>query len=138
MNDHSLERVGAYADGELLPDEESAFAEHLRTCTECRRELALIRKMGGAMRKMTEDPAPRSVWERVHLRIARPIGWILLLSGVAIWIALAVVEWYRARTLSAEYLATTAVTIGLVLLFVGVAYEQYQDWRRTPYRDIER
>jgi anti-sigma factor RsiW len=138
MREHPLDRIGAYADGELGAAERQAVEAHLRACTECTRELALIRTMGGAMREALDDQPATSVWGTVQRRIARPVGWLLFVAGVVVWAALAALEWYRERSLTLEWLAATAVGIGLALLFVGVASEQYREWKDTPYKDVQR
>ena len=136
MTEHRVDLISAYADGELAPVEARALEAHLRECTECTRELALIRALGGALKATMSNPPTRSVWESVNARIARPIGWVLFTAGVAVWIALGVMQWYRERALTAEWLAGSAVVIGIVLLAVGVAYEQYREWKTTPYKDV--
>jgi anti-sigma factor RsiW len=138
MSNHPLERIGAYADGEVAPAEAAAIEAHLGACTECTRELALIRAMGGIMRNAVRTGAPRrSVWDAVHRRISRPVGWVLLLAGITTWLALGLAQWYRERALTAEWLAVSAVGTGLALLLAGVAYEQYRDWKETRYKDIQ-
>ncbi len=137
MTEHPRERISAYADGELSTQDAGAVEAHLRTCTECARELALIRTLGGEMRAMADERPDRSAWEGVHRRLTRPLGWVLVVAGVVTWAALAVLEWFRTRELSAEWLATTALVIGLALLVVGVGYEQYREWKRSPYKDVQ-
>jgi anti-sigma factor RsiW len=138
MNRHPHELLGAYADGELDAGQTALVAGHLQECTECARELALIRSMGGAMRGMITAAPERDVWSGVHRRLTRPIGWLLFVAGFAVWAAMAVVEWFRHGELSWEWLSLTAIGIGLALLFTGVLFEQYRDWKNTRYRDIER
>ena len=138
MNGHPRDLLGAYADGELQPTETARVAGHLTTCTECARELALIRSMGGAMRAMAGSTRPRGVWATVHRRISRPIGWLLVIVGVAAWSALAALEWFRSRELTLEWLAGSAIGIGIGLVAIGVAYEQYREWKETRYKDIDR
>jgi anti-sigma factor RsiW len=138
MTTHPHELLGAYADGELDAADTARVAEHLTRCTECARELALIRSMGGAMRSMVNQTEPRGTWDAVHRRITRPVGWLLVVAGVAIWLALAIADWYRSRVLSWEWLAGSAVAIGLVLLAAGIGYEQYREWRETRYRNVMR
>ena len=64
MTNHPLERISAYADGELTQEEERSVEAHLSVCTECSRELALIRALGGAMKaslaKPKEEPSAES------------------------------------------------------------------------------
>jgi anti-sigma factor RsiW len=138
MNRHPHELLGAYADGELDAAATARVAEHLTTCTECARELALIRSLGGAMRTMVNDTPSRGLWNAVHRRITRPLGWLLIIGGAAVWTALAVVEWYRSRELTWEWLAGSAFVIGFVLLAVGIAYDQYREWKETRYKDVSR
>lgn len=138
MNEHPLELISAYADGELSREEASRVEAHLEECTECVRELALIRSIGGAMRTTPTPPTGPGVWPAVHRRLTRPIGWILFLAGVIAYAALAILEWYRERTLTLEWLGTTAIVLGLALLLASVAYEQYQEWKNTPYKDVDR
>jgi anti-sigma factor RsiW len=138
MNQHPHELLGAYADGELDAAQTAQVAQHLTKCTECARELALIRSMGGAMRTLVNSTQSRGIWETVHRRLSRPIGWLLMLAGVAVWTTLAVVEWYRSRELTWEWMAGSAVVIGVVLLAVGIGYEQYREWKETRYRDVMR
>lgn len=135
---HPRELLGAYADGELAADANHRIETHLAACTECAREIALIRNLGGAVRNGVKLERQRSVWDGVHRRLTRPIGWLLVVTGVGIWIAIAVLEWFRSGELTLEWLAATAVAIGVVLLAVGVGYEQYRDWKESRYKDIER
>jgi anti-sigma factor RsiW len=136
MTGHPREQLSAYHDGELAPDRAAALERHLHDCTECTRELAIMRLLGGAMRTTTNRPA-RSTWEGVHRRITRPAGWLLVLAGLAIWASLALTAWWRAE-LNLEWLAATGVAAGLILLLIGYGHEQYRDWRDTRYRDVER
>lgn len=138
MSRHPRDLLGAYADGELDPTETARVAEHLSACTECARELALIRSLGGAMRAMVGNTKPRGVWDAVHRRISRPIGWLLVVVGVALWAALAGMEWYHSRELTLEWLAGSAFGIGIGLVAIGVAYEQYREWKETRYKDVSR
>lgn len=137
MNGHPREQLGAYLDGELAPEERTGIELHLRDCTECSRELTIMQQLGGAMRTLSERNGPRSVWDGVHRRITRPIGWILLVAGFLLWSGLALVAWLRAE-LTLEWLAGTGIGVGLALLLIGVAYEQYRDWKETRYKDVQR
>ena len=136
---HPQALISAYADGELSPSEAARVEAHLAACTECTRELALIKDIGAAMTAhRPRSDAPPDVWRGVHRRITQPIGWILVVAGVTVWIALALIEWFRAGSLTAGWLSATAVGIGLALLFVGVVHQQYREWRSSPYKDLER
>jgi anti-sigma factor RsiW len=137
MSRHLGARLSAYMDGELPADEAADIERHLLECTECNRELAIMSTLGGAMRTMTSGTSQRSVWDRVHRRLTRPAGWILLVAGAVVWAALALVAWVRAE-LTVEWVAATGVATGLLLLLVGLGYEQYREWKETRYKDVQR
>lgn len=132
---HPDERLSAYADGELPPEEAAGVEEHLEGCSECRRDLAAIRTMGEAM-NAADEGSGRSLWEGVRRRIVGPSGWLLAAAGAAVLVALAVVQWFRAGTLTPEWLATTALGVGLGLVAVSIGWEQYREWKDSPYRDV--
>lgn len=138
MNPHSLERLSAYADGELSREDARRVEAHLAVCTECARELSLIRAVGDAMKATLEAPAPETSWHRVHRSLTRPMGWLLLVGGGAALVFLAVIEWFRAGTPSVTWLASTAAGVGLTLLAIGIGYEQYRAWKDEPYKNVER
>lgn len=138
MTHHPVVAISAYADGELTQQEEAQVKAHLDECTECARELALIKSMGAAMVDNLRSAPPRAgVWDRVHQRITQPFGWLLFTGGVSVWVVLLLIEWFRAGDLSLRWLATTAIGIGIGLLAVGIGYEQYREWRHSPYKDLE-
>lgn len=138
MSNHPLERISAYADGELDAEDARGVEAHLRGCTECTRELALIRALGGAMKASLAERRNGSVWGRVNRSITRPIGWMLFVGGISAWIVLGVIEWFRAGELGMRWLATTGIGLGFGLLVAGIGYEQYRAWKTEPYRHIER
>jgi hypothetical protein len=137
MNRHPREELHAYADGELPAQEARRVEAHLRGCTECARELALIQSMGEAMKSSYSRRPPAGIWDGVHRRITRPVGWLLILVGTMIWVGLALVSWLR-QELTLEWLAGSALVIGFVLLAVGIGYEQYREWKDSPYRNLRR
>lgn len=137
MTEHPTDRIGAYVDGELTTEEAREIETHLRACTECARELASIRAMGGAMRATASESPRRSVWAAVHRRITRPVGWLLFVAGVAVVAALALIEWVREGAFDLAWLAATSIGVGLALLVVGIGYEQYREWKTSPYKDVE-
>jgi anti-sigma factor RsiW len=135
MKEHPVDMLSAYADGELTAAERLRVEDHLERCTECRRDLALIKTMGTAMRNV-ESNAGTDVWNGVRSRIVRSIGWALVLGGVMLWIVLAAVAWFR-EAFTLEWLASTAVGVGLLVLLVSIGLEQYQEWKTSPYKNIQ-
>ena len=140
MTVHPHELLSAYADGELTGDDAHRVAEHLATCTECARELALIRSLGAAMimEAQRKGTGGGDLWPGVHRRLTQPVGWILVVAGVAVWAALALVEWFRTDSVTIEWLATTAIGIGVALLVVAIGHQQFREWRESPYKDLHK
>jgi anti-sigma factor RsiW len=136
MSGHPREKLTAYADGELDPTGAAEIESHLRACTECARELMLLRNLKGAF-QMIQPTAEKDLWGGVHRRLTRPAGWLLIAAGVTVWIILAAIRWFQSE-LTIEWLAATAVATGGVLLLVGIGWEQYHQWRNERYKDVER
>lgn len=136
MNVHPREQLSAYLDGELPPDAATDVERHLRDCTECARDLSLMRSMGGAMRTVSKQYRGGSVWSGVHRQITRPVGWLFIVAGAAVWAWLIVSRWVREE-LTLEWAAATALGVGFVLLLISLGYEQYREWRETRYKDVE-
>ncbi|MEW6660106.1 MAG: zf-HC2 domain-containing protein [Thermodesulfobacteriota bacterium] len=70
------ERLSAWLDGELTPEERGEVAAHLEGCEECRRELALLQRLDAALGSL-EAPAPAGLSARVleRLQPRRRYGW---------------------------------------------------------------
>ena len=136
MSVHPRQQLSAYLDGELPVGDAADVERHLRDCTECARELAIMKDLGGAMRTMSNHYRGRSVWDGVNRRLTRPVGWLLILAGAAVWMWLLLSRWLREQ-LTLEWAAATGVAVGLVLLLISLGYEQYRDWRETRYKDVQ-
>lgn len=129
-----------YLDGELSPEERARVDAALEGSTELQRELAIFRAMKEDFQDLSFHPAQyrESVWDQVNDRVARPIGWILVAVGAGVWSS------YGAYVLATspadpwERLATGAVAIGVLMLFVSVIWERYREWGNDPYRDVQR
>lgn len=137
MSEHPTREIGAYADGELPPEAARRVAAHLESCSECARELALVRKMGEAMRDARPSES-KSVWDGVERKITKPAGWLLVVAGSTILAALAGIEWFRTGEITLEWLAATGIGIGFALLILSIGWEQYREWKESPYRDVQR
>lgn len=82
----SPERVALLAGGDLSPDEASSLAEHLTTCTACRRLLVSLQGDAAELQRMEpalESIAPRMAPRRAPLRWAPAAAILLLLLGLA-------------------------------------------------------
>jgi len=134
VNHESLMR---YLDGEATPEERSRIEEALTSSTELQRDVAIFGAMKRDLQGMTfplsRDP---SVWGVVNRRITRPVGWVLIVAGFAVWTVYGSYLYFSSAIDPWEKLATAAIGGGTLLLFSSVIYERYKEWLVDPYRDV--
>jgi anti-sigma factor RsiW len=136
----SPELLMRFLDGELPPEERVRVEGLLAGATEVQRDLLVYRQIHQDLSeiRLRTGGGRRSVWDRVHQRLTRPMGWILLGSGVAAWAVYLAWLYLSSATPSWEKLMSSAVVIGILLLFASVIHERYREWLTDPYRDVER
>jgi anti-sigma factor RsiW len=129
-----------YLDGEMPARERRRFEEALDGSTELRRELVLFDAMKNDLHDLSfsRHPTNGSLWSQVNRRLARPMGWLFLVVGAALWTGYGAYVFATSPGQLVEKLATGAVVIGILLLLASVIQEQYQAWLSDPYRDIQR
>jgi putative zinc finger protein len=135
----SREELMRYLDGEASPDERARIDAALEDSTELQRDVTLFGKMKEDLQTIRfENAGHRSVWYGVHKRITRPVGWLLLITGFALWTGYGSYLYMVSAIDPVEKLASTGIVLGLLLLLGSVVYERYRDWLTDPYRDILR
>ena len=129
-----------FLDGELPPGEHTRVQAAIDASTELAREVAIYRGMKGRLHELSFHPGTyhRSVWDGVHQHLTRPIGWILTLAGVAVWVVYGVYVFTASPVDLWQKLATGAVVIGILMLLTSVIWERYREWLTDPYRDVLR
>lgn len=129
-----------YLDGEMSPEERARTEAELDRSTELQRELALFRTLKTDIQGLSFHPATykSSVWDQVNAHVNRPVGWIVLLSGVAIWMAYGTYVFATSSVSRWEKLGTGAVAIGILMLLASVIWERLREWETDPYRDVYR
>lgn len=134
------EDLMGYLDDELDPQRRAAVEQHIDGCTECRREHVIFRSMKEDLTTMRfkSEVVERSVWDAVNRRLTRPVGWVLLVAGLAVWFGYAAYTFIVSPVNVFEKLTISAVLIGAGLLLASVLWERYREWRTDPYRDIQR
>ena len=70
-HEHHMDDAGAYLLDALSPDETRDFKRHMRDCTECRRELAILRVAADALPRSVEQLAPPPELKRALMRRVR-------------------------------------------------------------------
>ena len=136
----SPEDLMRYLDGELPPEDRRAFEAEIDRSTELRRELAIYRAMQRDFQELSfEPPTPdRSVWGTVNRRLARPLGWLLLVGGVGLWIGYVAYMFVLSPVAPWGKAAVAAIVIGFLFLLASVIADRYRDWLTDPYRDVHR
>lgn len=134
------ERLMAYLDGELAPVERAEVEALLARHTEAQRDLVLFRQVHEDLSgiRLRTRATRSSVWDRVHRRLSRPLGWILVITGTVAWLAYGTWMYFSSTIPTWEKLMTGAVVIGMLTLFTSVTHERYREWLTDPYRDVER
>lgn len=136
----SSEDLMRYLDGEMPPDERAVVDAELGASTELQRELAIFRALKTDFQALSFHPAEyrESVWDRVNERVTRPIGWILVAAGAAVWMSYGAYVFATSPTDPWEKLASGAVAIGILMLLASVIWDRYREWQHDPYRDVQR
>jgi hypothetical protein len=140
LNQVSHEELMRYLDGEVGPEERNRIDRAVEGSTELRRELAVYRAMKEDLQTLKLSGGGRngSIWNAVSRQLARPMGWILLVSGALLWAVYGVYTFLTSPSYLWQKLATSAVVIGVLLLFASVIWERYKVWLTDPYKDIQR
>ncbi len=136
----SHEDLMRYLDDEMPSGERQRVDAAVARSTELQRELAIYRAMKRDFQELSFAPALRgsSTWDRVNRKLTRPVGWLLLVVGVAVWSAYGAWLFLTSPGHLVAKLADAAVTIGLVLLLASAAWDRYREWLTDPYRDVQR
>lgn len=138
--DLSHEDLMRFLDGEMPPEEHARVEARIAASTELSRELQLFRSMKSGFQDLSFHPGTyhASVWDQVNQRLTRPIGWLLLIVGAAIWTGYGAYVFTTTPGDPWEKLATGAIVIGIIMLLASVIWERYREWLHDPYRDIYR
>lgn len=134
------EELMRYLDGEVGPEERSRIERSVEGSTELRRELAVYKAMKDDLQtlKLTDRGRSGSIWDSVNRQLTRPFGWVLLVVGSLVWAVYGIYVYLTSPAFLWEKLATSAVVIGILLLFASVIRERYRDWLTDPYRDVQK
>ncbi len=129
-----------FIDGELSPDEHERVEAQVKESTELQREVAIFRAMKSDFQELSFHPGTyhKSVWEQVNTHVARPVGWVLVIVGVTVWMGYGAYVFTTTPGDPWEKLATGAVVIGILMLFASVIWERYREWLTDPYKDVHR
>jgi len=141
------ELISSYFDSELDEEQKKLVNEHIRQCSECRKEFEEMRKFEEVMGKMELKQPSKEVWKvywlSVYNRLERSIGWIFLSIGAMILLFFGgykIVEGIiqDANTPLFLKIGILAFMAGIVVLLISLAREQLFVRKRERYKEIEK
>jgi predicted anti-sigma-YlaC factor YlaD len=141
------ELISSYHDKELDEEKKKQIEEHLKECSECRREFEEMGKFEEVMNKMELKKPPREVWQiywaSIYNRLERRIGWILLSIGAMILIFFGgykMVEGIIQDPSTSLLLKVGILTLmaGVVVLLFSLVREQFFVRKRERYKEVEK
>jgi len=127
-----------FLDQELRPEELARVERELATSTELQRDLARYRQLRAELRSLGATIEVPGIWGALHRRLTRPLGWVLLIVGAALWTGWGFWLYFTSDEDLVAKLAVGGVTIGFVLLLGSALHERWVEWQSDPYRDVER
>jgi predicted anti-sigma-YlaC factor YlaD len=142
-----IELLSAYADGELQGEQKQTVDDHLKTCSDCRRELNELKRFEEVMAKMELKKADNEVWKRywdlVYNRLERRIGWILLSLGGMILLFFGGYKLIEGliQDSGIPLLLKVGLLIfmaGIVVMLISFVKEQLFVYKRERYREVEK
>jgi len=141
------ELISSYFDGELNEEQKKLVNDHLRQCSECRKEFEEMGKFEEVMGKMELKQPSKEVWKvywsSVYNRLERSIGWIFLSIGAMILLFFGGYKIVEGIIQDADTplflkIGILAFMAGIVVLLVSLAREQLFTRKRERYKEIEK
>jgi hypothetical protein len=105
--DLMCERLAAYLEGELAPDEKATAERHLAECTSCAEVLAELRAIAAQAATMPLLAPSRDLWAGIESRISTPVT---LLAGAPAAVRRAPRRQWQFALAAAALIAVTAAT----------------------------
>lgn len=138
------EKLAAWLDGEMPPEEAREFERLLEQHPEWREEAAEMAEVSSALKGLRYAPPPASTWDgywdeiEPRLEKERVAGWIALAIGGAMLFAIGT---YKILVLATNPLVRTGlvlVIVGLLVTFVSVVRGHLLERSRDRYRKVRR
>ncbi len=141
------ELISSYFDGELDEEQKKLVNDHIRQCSECRKEFEEMGKFEEVMGKMELKQPSKEVWKvywsSVYNRLERSIGWIFLSIGAMILLFFGGYKIVEGIIQDADTplflkIGILAFMAGIIVLLVSLAREQLFTRKRERYKEIEK
>ena len=139
--------ISSYFDGALDKEQRKLVKQHIRQCSECRKEFEEMGKFEEVMGKMELKQPSKEVWKvywsSVYNRLERSIGWIFLSIGAMILLFFGGYKIVEGIIQDADTplflkIGTLAFMAGIIVLLVSLAREQLFTRKRERYKEIEK
>ncbi|HHF42817.1 MAG: hypothetical protein DRI99_00440 [Candidatus Aminicenantes bacterium] len=140
------EWISAYFDGALTPDQKRELVEHLKTCSECRREFEEMERFESLMAEVSLPHPSEEVWTMywasVYNRLERRIGWILLSLGSIILLFYGAYQLVEGLIKDPDLPLLMKIGLlsflgGVVVLLVSFLRERLFLRKRERYKEVE-
>ena len=139
--------LSGYIDGELSSDEKAELEMHLKTCSDCRKELEVFQELKEVTGAMKYADIPEHVWDNywrgIYRRLELGIGWILFSIGAIIILACMCYGIFQNFFLNPDEplilkIGVGTLILGAIFLLVSVTRERIFAYRRDRYKEIKR
>lgn len=139
--DHAEVLISGLLDGELTQQQQQQVYVHLAQCEGCRQQFAQLQDISQAMRgqsSLSNDALLASVYRRDKpSRWSIASGFVLVAAALLALITYAVVEFSRdAGVPWGLKILSLVMTIGVLLLFFGVARQRFIAAKTDKYKKV--
>ncbi|RLA35472.1 MAG: hypothetical protein DRR15_07530 [Gammaproteobacteria bacterium] len=142
IDDHVVEQLSGYVDGELTQQQRQRVDVHCASCAECAKDLHELQELresiGNARLSNKNQDEWREMMNDTTVQTTRGIGWLLLIGGVLVCMGIGVFVFLFGSSVSlVEKLIVSAIYGGLALLFYSVLRQRLIERKTDKYKDVE-
>jgi hypothetical protein len=142
IDEHVVEQLSGYVDGELTQQQRQRVDVHCASCTECAKDLRELQELresiGSARFSNKNQDAWREMMNDTTVQTTRGIGWLLLIGGVLVCMGIGVFVFLFGSSVGlVEKLIVSAIYGGLALLFYSVLRQRLIERKTDKYKDVE-
>ncbi len=142
IDDHVVELLSGYVDGELTQQQRQRVDVHCADCKECENDLVELKALRESIGKAGLSDLNQDIWREMMndtaVQTSRGIGWLLLIGGILIAAGIGVVSFLFSSSIGiVEKLFISAIYGGLALLFYSVLRQRLIERKTDKYKDVE-
>ena len=142
INEHVVEQLSGYVDGELTQQQRQRIDVHCAGCAECARDLRELKELRESVGNARLSSKNRDVWREMMndttVQRSRGIGWLLLIGGILACLGIGMFMFLFDPSIGlVEKLIASAIYGGLALLFYSVLRQRLIERKTDKYKDVE-